>query len=387
MRPDSRVHHAQHCSELVPAQRPRMNSGSGVLAMQLVELSTSVLVAQRHVRVLGLDPRSEPVLRRLGVVPARVAVAHPRLPRCAPLGLTWGGTGAPELGLLGLVGVGAIVGLVGAEGRAERGGDGRCTPFIVGELRYGAYSCKECASLGVRDPEELSPRLESAMSEQRVQRLLRCKGVFNGSMRDYPIARRRPGCSTRVVQPLLRAALARATSRRSSRCAASRRSPYSKRYHALPFLEALELQQIEEVPFPLFTWTFLSRGFPNLRISPAKRILKTLLHPRAKTLKTTKTTILFRLASLETPPVSARRLRRLFLRGSLRRHKTGGLFTGFVCEGPHGDFGDLGAFFQGEPPGPPGPGGRGKRSLGFFLSDLSVLPRVAVRTRPLRKTA
>jgi hypothetical protein len=43
------------------------------------------------------------------------------------------------------------------------------------------------------------------------------------------------------------------------------------------------------------------------------------------------------------------------------------------------------------PPRRPALGGRlpapGKRSLGFFLSDLSVLPRVAVRTRPCEKTA
>ena len=188
----------------------------------------------------------------------------PRLARCperAERGVD--GRRAPFVSAGAIAGADAIVGLIGL-GRAEY-------RVVVGELPYGAYSCKECASLGVRDPKELTPRFESAMSEQRVQRLLRCKGVFNGSMRDYPIARRRPGCSTRVVQPLLRAALARATSRRSSRCAASRRSPCSTRYHASPFLEALELPQIEELNFPFFyslglSFLAVSRSFESLRL-------------------------------------------------------------------------------------------------------------------------
>ena len=48
-----------------------MNSGSDILAVELVELSTSVLLAQRQVRVLGLDPHAEPVLHRIGVLPTR----------------------------------------------------------------------------------------------------------------------------------------------------------------------------------------------------------------------------------------------------------------------------------------------------------------------------
>ena len=150
-----------------------MNSGSGILAVELVELRTSVLLAQRQVRVLGLDPRSEPVLHRLGVALARGSShGKPRLARCperAERGVD--GRCAP------FVSAGAIAGLTGADASVGLAED----RVVVGELPYGAYSCKECASLGVRYPEELSPRLESAMSEQRVQRLLRCKGVFNGS--------------------------------------------------------------------------------------------------------------------------------------------------------------------------------------------------------------
>jgi hypothetical protein len=80
VRPDPRVRRAQHLRELVLAQRPRMNSGSGILAVELVELSTSVLLAQRQVRVLGLDPTLGACL-----APTRSAAHWSLVGSCTPL--------------------------------------------------------------------------------------------------------------------------------------------------------------------------------------------------------------------------------------------------------------------------------------------------------------
>lgn len=59
------------------------------------------------------------------------------------------------------------------------------------------------ARFGVGDPKELTPRFESAMGEQRVERLLRCKGVFNESMgRLPPLTVPAPVATGALFQPL-----------------------------------------------------------------------------------------------------------------------------------------------------------------------------------------